>query len=242
MMRPWRKIHQSVLESRRFAELSDGAACLFFLLVIGQDDVGWYPWERLKIRRLTVARQWTDADADRFATELVTVGMAEWAEGGLMLHRGADLNGRFRRDVTPLVYERGDEEALPPAIVEPDIAETPKTAKSSWTAPDWYRPMTDLAGYKKIDHSRHAASVEAACKEAGVSPADVVKIFAEDYPKIRFSYSWTDPSSALKGKPLMIAIKQASEATNGSITKRTDPRTGSEIPDGYERARIRRSA
>ena len=105
-MRTWRKSHSSVLESERFATLSDGAGCLFFMLVIAQDDTGYYPWEVAKVKRLIVSRSWTVDEVTGFANEIVKSGMADWLDGGISLRRGEELNGKPRRDVTPELYPR----------------------------------------------------------------------------------------------------------------------------------------
>lgn len=106
-MRTWRKTHSSILESERFAELSNGAACLFFMLLVAQDDSGYYPWENAKVKRLIVGRPWTVDEATEFAEEIIEARMATWEEnGGIVLRRGIELNGLPRKDVTPELYPR----------------------------------------------------------------------------------------------------------------------------------------
>lgn len=105
-MRPWRKLYSSILESERFADVPPEAKVLFFLLVAAQDDTGYYPWERLKIRRLTAACSWSEDRARAYAQALVDGGMASWDAGGIILRKGQSLNGHPRDDRKPFLYQR----------------------------------------------------------------------------------------------------------------------------------------
>lgn len=120
-MRKYRKVHAKALDSSDIATLSDGALCLFFLLIIAQDDSGYYPWDAAKVRRLMVCRpDWTPPGVDSFGDELVEAGIARWEGGGILLVNGAKLNGVPRKDVEPEHYPRNgvpeQPTAVPPAL------------------------------------------------------------------------------------------------------------------------------
>jgi hypothetical protein len=259
-MREWRKLHSGILESRRFAELTDEAAVLFFLLISAQDDTGYYPWEPTKIKRLTVARDWSLDRTQTFAEELVQHGMAEWVDGGLMLRKGESLNGRPRKDIAALIYSRNESVTPRNDTATPrdesvsleksrirveksrtlEVSNEP-TKPSIWEPPDFYKPMVDLHGYTKRNHSKHAEMVRSVCEEAQVDPARVVFLFAQEYPQLRHQYGWSDPSAVLKKTPLAIAISKARGESNGRAQiggTGTDTQNG--IPNGYEQARIKR--
>lgn len=107
-MRAWRKLHTSLLDSETPAALSDGAFCLFMLLIAAQDDSGYYPWTPTKIRRLTAARpSWSQDVSVTYTQELVDAGIAKWEEEGVVLVTGEKYNGRLRKDVAPELYLRG---------------------------------------------------------------------------------------------------------------------------------------
>ena len=267
-MKAWRKLHSSILESERFMDVSTEAKVLFFLLVVAQDDTGYYPWERMKVRSLVAVCGWTEQQAGAHAQVLVDGGMATWCAGGITLRKGADLNGTARGDRKPFLYQRsatdvplavtvipsagvsiaqiGHEASdIPVAVTDCQVAvletetetETEKSKKQKpiWLSPDWFAPLTKLSGYREKNHERAAKGIEAACKESGVSVADVIKGFADDWPFLKTQYRWDDPVATLKGTPLGIAIKKIKGGTyrNGSGRGQvpSDPREYAEVKD-----------
>ena len=250
-MREWRKLHSSLIESARLASLSDSAAILFCLLVAAQDDTGWYPWEPTKIRRLTLARPWSTDQTLEYARELVNAGMASFEEGGILLRKGKDLNGHPRKDVAALIYSRDvnvtstpryESVSLEKSRVEKSRVEIPnpptrQSKGSSWTPPEFYKPLTLLSGYKQINHGQHAKTITNICNEAGVDAAAVVSQFAGQYDMLKYQYGWSDPSAVLRNRVLAIAI---SEVKNGKGPKRNDvttPRNPDKYLDEYIRRR-----
>jgi hypothetical protein len=257
-LREWRKLHSSLIESARLASLSDSAAILFCLLVAAQDDTGWYPWEPTKIRRLTLARPWSIDQTLEYARELVNAGMASFEEGGILLRKGKDLNGRPRKDVAALLYSRDvnvtstpryesvslEKSRVEKSRVEKSRVEIPnpptKQSKgSSWTPPEFYKPLTLLSGYKKINHSQHAKMISNICDEAGVDAGLVVSQFASQYDILKYKYGWSDPSAALQTRSLAIAI---SDVKKGGGKTNTGQTNGSKTrnPDAYLEEYIRR--
>ena len=106
-MRSWRKLYSSILESDQCANLSDGAWSLLTILIVAQDDSGFYPWTPTRVRRVTAARPaWSHDVATAHAEELVSSGIAEWVDGGILLGTGKELNGIPRMDVEPEYYPR----------------------------------------------------------------------------------------------------------------------------------------
>ena len=107
-MRKWRKVHSNLIFSERAPMLSDSAMILFCLLVLVQDDEGFYPWTPQAVRSFTISRTWSFEQATELANELVAAGMAFWEEGaaGIVLHRGKELNGLPRKYSTVLSYRK----------------------------------------------------------------------------------------------------------------------------------------
>ena len=106
-VREWRKVHSSIASSDRLASVSYEARWLFVLLLLAQDDTGFYPWTLIMVRRLLVTTNWDNAEATFYMKELVEIAVVSWKNGGVLIRRGAELNGHPRKDVTPLRYERG---------------------------------------------------------------------------------------------------------------------------------------
>lgn len=117
-MRPWRKLHSTILESERFMDVSLESKVLFFLLVAAQDDSGYYPWERMKIRHLVTSCGWSEAIALKHAESLVAGGMATWEEGGIVLRNGKILNGPSRDDRKPFLYDRHPTDRQRPPVAD----------------------------------------------------------------------------------------------------------------------------
>ena len=105
-MRSWRKLHSNLLFSERAPLLSDSAMTLFCLLVVVQDDEGYYPWTPQAVRSFTISRPWSFEQTTELAKELVAAGMAFWDEDskGIVLHRGEELNGLPRKYRAVLTY------------------------------------------------------------------------------------------------------------------------------------------
>ena len=107
-MRSWRKLHSNVIFSERAPLLSDSAMTLFCLLVVVQDDEGYYPWTPQAVRSFTISRPWSFEQTTELANELVAAGMAFWDEDskGIVLHRGEELNGLPRKYRAVLTYRK----------------------------------------------------------------------------------------------------------------------------------------
>ena len=107
-MRSWRKLHSNLIFSERAPLLSDSAMTLFCLLVVVQDDEGYYPWTPQAVRSFTISRPWSFEQTTELANELVAAGMAFWDEDskGIVLHRGEELNGLPRKYSSVLTYRK----------------------------------------------------------------------------------------------------------------------------------------
>ena len=232
-MRPWRKLHSSILESERFADTPLEAKVLFFLLVVAQDDSGYYPWERMKIKHLIAACDWTEAQARKHAQSLVEHGLAMVEKGGIVLHNGEVLNGCPRGDRKPFLYQRQPFD-IPVTVTDSHrhaIETETETEyrgddrnRPSWTPPEWFVPLTTLSGYKNTNHSKAAKGIEAACVESGANVVWVVLGFAKEWPTLKLKYRWNDPVSTLKGKPLEIAINNSKNGGNNATTQPDEDR------------------
>ena len=108
-VRTWRRLYSSILESDDCTPLSDGAWVLLTILIAAQDDSGWFPWTPTRVRRVTAARpSWDYQLVSEYAEEIVSSGVAQWVDGGVLLVNGAHLNGIPRKDVAPEYYPRDE--------------------------------------------------------------------------------------------------------------------------------------
>ena len=246
--REWRKVYRSITSSDRLASVSDGAAWLYTLLLVSQDDEGRYPWTKAMVRTLTATRpDWSFDDTSTLLHELVDVELASIEDGLVELRRGTELNGLprsaherrqyqapavLRQGVTqgaakvPLDIKQGSHglekekrESSPPAGAH--RART-KGSQQAWESPDWFIPLTTLEGYRRGNHAAAAQRILQTCDAAGVDARAVVAGFAERFPIIKFSYGWTNPVATLKGTPLAIAIREVKAsppARNGGPSK-----------------------
>ena len=117
-------------------------------------------------------------------------------------------------------------------------SEAKKPLPPAFDVPEDFRPLMALTGYKARNHEKAFANIRAACGDANVEVAEVVKQFAADYNTLRHTYSWVDPVAAFKGKPLAIVISHIlAGRTNGSKTFR--PRATradfDNTPENYEK-------
>ena len=90
-------------------QVSDEARELFFLLIVAQDDTGFYPLDEVKIQTLLATRPSRQRDVNVVLTwcnELEEVGLVKVEDGGVTLTKGAEKNGIPRKDVGPFLYER----------------------------------------------------------------------------------------------------------------------------------------
>ena len=111
--REWRKVYRSITSSDRLASVSDGAAWLYTLLLVSQDDEGRYPWTKAMVRTLTATRpDWSFDNTSDLLHELVDVELASVEDGLVILRRGSELNGipRYAHDREPHQYP-------PPAVL-----------------------------------------------------------------------------------------------------------------------------
>ena len=84
------------------------------------------------------------------------------------------------------------------------------TRARGWHPPDWFEPLTRLDGYKPGNHDRTADAIRAACDEAEVGPAEVVRMFCSYYPRGRILHGWKDPVQAIL-KTLDVQVRKAQE-------------------------------
>ena len=243
--REWRKVYRSITSSDRLASVSDGAAWLYTLLLVSQDDEGRYPWTKAMVRTLTATRpDWSFDNTSDLLHELVDVELASIEDGLVILRRGSELNGipRYSHDREPHQYPA-------PAVLRQAAAvgaaeaplevqqgshglkrkegeeSSPPTGahrarengvRPAWEPPDWFLPLTTLPGYKAGNHTAAAKRIAESCAEANADTAEVVAHFASQFRTLRHSFAWNDPVATLKGKPLMIAIQEVQRGSHGN--------------------------
>ena len=102
----------------------------------------------------------------------------------------------------------------PVTIIEPSIeplAPVVTTATSpGHNYPEWFKPLSDLRGFKLTAHKNAIQSIREGCDEAGVNEAEIVRAFAEYYRDGgRATNGWSDPVAALvRTLPVQIAKKR----------------------------------
>jgi hypothetical protein len=104
-MRPWRKVHAGLITSDKLANVSDGAAFLYTLLLVAQDDAGCYPWTPAKVRALCVNRPWTSSKITALVKELVGASLVEACGTVLHIGEGEAKNGQPAFSRLPFVYD-----------------------------------------------------------------------------------------------------------------------------------------
>ena len=101
---------------------------------------------------------------------------------------------------------------------------SPPTEQSAWDHPPWFDPLTKLKGYRRIDHSTSAKTIEGICFEADVDPTKVVAEFTAYWPVGKHKHGWSDPVKALR---TTIEI-QISKALNGKTNVHLQRQTAAE--------------
>ena len=108
----------------------------------------------------------------------------------------------------------------------------PSRASSPWEPMDWFKPLMDLEGYRKGNHSRAAASIEEACKITGADVQAVVKSFAVYWPMGRLKHeNWNNPVKSLL-RTIDIQISKVQEGgRNGRTPGPSDSGRGAAAQD-----------
>lgn len=88
--------------------------------------------------------------------------------------------------------------------------------KRTWEPPEWFRPLTTLEGYRRLDYSKLAAKLAGVCEAAGVAPGDVVNAFAEYWPVGRIKHGWGSPTNALERTIVVQISKVKGGSWNGA--------------------------
>lgn len=104
-MRPWRKVHAGLITSDKLARVSDGAAFMYTLLLVAQDDAGCYPWTPAKVRALCVNRPWSGTKIAGFVSELVDARLVEACDTVLHITEGEAKNGKPNFSREPWYYD-----------------------------------------------------------------------------------------------------------------------------------------
>ncbi len=107
----------------------------------------------------------------------------------------------------------------------------PKKEKPPWKSEDWFKPLTDLEGYKVRNHSESQKVIEQTCERAEVEPAKVIESFAKYYPQGRVAHNWKDPVLSLV-RTLEIQISKA----KSDVPKTVIPNNGMKLvgPNQWE--------
>ena len=105
---------------------------------------------------------------------------------------------------------------------EPSIKPSEDGAASKFDYPAWFKPLTELKGFKATAHTNAIQSIRDGCDEAGVNEAEIVLAFADYYRDGgRAINGWSDPVAALvRTLPVQIAKKRKGGAQ--PVSPKTD--------------------
>jgi hypothetical protein len=67
-----------------------------------------------------------------------------------------------------------------------------------WEAPDFWKPLMTLKGYRHRAYGKDSEAFRLQCEEACVSPAAAIENFAEFYRLNRARYGWSNPVAACR--------------------------------------------
>ena len=73
--------------------------------------------------------------------------------------------------------------------------------------PEWFAPLTTLAGYRSGSHIAAIAKIEAGCADQEVDPQAVIESFARYYATHRVMHHWYNPVAVL-AKTLKVQISK----------------------------------
>lgn len=96
---------------------------------------------------------------------------------------------------------------------EQTIEHTERPKSNSWRYPAWWEPMIDLEGYEDRRYQGSVDAIRTACENAQIHPADLIKQFCEDWPRLRLpkaqgGYGKRNPVNTLT-RNLDIQIRKA---------------------------------
>lgn len=234
----WIEVHQSLPRHRKLIDLArlldiqrtSAAGHVVFFWLWALDNIPDGNLTGVSPGTIAIAAEW-DGDANVFYAALVEARFIEddaqearihdWHDyaGRLIERRKADAERKKRMRGNMSAGRPQDVRGMSAATVPNPTVPNPTTreegeqtrALSSWEVPAWFIPLTKLPGYKARNHSSAAENIRRSCVEADASVTAVVEHFAEQFPLLRHSYAWSDPVATLKGKPLMIAIRDVKD-------------------------------
>jgi len=123
-VRPWRKVYAGIITSDKVALVSDGAAFLYTLLLVAQDDAGCYPWTPAKVRSLCANRSWSGTKIASFIKQLASAGLVFTNGAVLQIAEGQAKNGKPHNYPDTWLY---DESVI--ALRSPNGASAPSLSR-----------------------------------------------------------------------------------------------------------------
>lgn len=110
----------------------------------------------------------------------------------------ADDSSRYQAQADALVSVSVSVSVLESESVNVDEGRRPQRASSPWKAPDWFRPLMGLEGYKKGNRSQAALKIAEACTIKSIEKERVIATFVEYWPIGRLKHdNWHEPVASL---------------------------------------------
>jgi len=145
-------------------------------------------------------------------------GTSGYQLGGVIMSPPGDVDGAGGGDV-------GGSEGVTPVSPNP-LGDPSGKEPSSWEAPGWFLPLTELQGYRRTNHDRAATSIFAACSAQSVDAIAIAVNFAADWPSLKVRYHWNDPVAVLsRPKILRIQIDLLKNPRQTRLLARADVET-----------------
>jgi len=202
----WRKLFASIVTSEKLASCSFEARWLWALLVVVQDNRGYYPLTKTKLRSLIVGTEWTIEFVHTLLQELEShnlVTLTSFFSLPLVtLVQGAEKNGKPSNSKTDFLYTVTDEAEnklnQSSEQTEHNLKQTRqyKTVQNKTVIEPAFQLLGTLQGFKSISEKQKDI-ITVACRSKGVDVISVVKEFADYWEVGRLKHNWKNPSLAL---------------------------------------------
>jgi hypothetical protein len=202
----WRKLFASIVTSEKLASCSFEARWLWALLVVVQDNRGYYPLTKTKLRSLIVGTEWTIEFVHTLLQELESHNLVKltsfFSLPLVTLVQGAEKNGKPSNSKTDFLYTVTDEAenklSQSSEQTENKLSQTrqDKTVQNKTVIEPAFQLLGTLEGFKSITQKQKDI-ITVACESHNVSVADIVKEFVGYWKIGQIAHGWVSPPHAL---------------------------------------------
>ena len=110
VMRQWRKLNTEIISSGRVREIDFEQRWMLTLLLMGQDDDGYFEWEPAKVLPLVAGTTtWSLEKCEQLVGSLCDAGLLTRVECYVILYQGTKYNGQPRSDRNGRFYRSPDQ-------------------------------------------------------------------------------------------------------------------------------------